>query len=290
MLEMGDTLDRESTTEDMPPNVESALQYANRYGWALLPMRGKKFYTRDGARIATRDPNTIAQWSWAESIGMACGEPSGTDALDIDDVEAFAATGFDLEGLAASTLAASTPSGGRHLFFEFAGPRSRVFPWGEWRSTGLAVVLPPAPGRQWINDLKPAPLPQALAEIIRELSPSRHTGHSPSWSLVSDVRALPKPLYDAVHRTMPAKSRHDQRRVGGALRGLVHAKHHRNNALNRAAFCFRDLVAEDLITVEAAWSLLELASELNGYTAKDGIEAARATIASGLGYQRPGKE
>jgi hypothetical protein len=57
-----------------------------------------------------------------------------------------------------------------------------------------------------------------------------------------------------------------------------------------STFCFRDFVAEELIPVEAAWGLLELASELNGYTAKDGIEAARATIASGLGHQRPGRE
>jgi hypothetical protein len=268
--------------------LEAALQYASRRDWAVLPMRGKRFYTHDGVRIATRDPDIIEQWSWAESFGMACGEPSSTDVLDIDDLEAFAAAGFDLDALVASTLTASTPSGGRHLFFEFAGLRSRAFPWGEWRSTGLAVVLPPGQGRGWINDLKPAPLPQALAEIICELSPSHHIGHSPSWSLMSDV--LPKPLYHAVHRTMPAKSRHDQRRVRGALRRLVHAKHHRNNALNRAAFCFRDFVAEELIPVEAACGLLELASELNGYTAKDGIEAARATIASGLGYQRPGKE
>jgi hypothetical protein len=45
---------------DQPPNVE-ALQYASRHGWAVLPMREKKFYTRDGVRIATRDPNTIKQ-------------------------------------------------------------------------------------------------------------------------------------------------------------------------------------------------------------------------------------
>jgi Bifunctional DNA primase/polymerase, N-terminal len=133
MLEMGDTLDREATAEDIPSNVESALRYATRHGWAVLPMHDKKFYTRDGVSIATRDPNTIKQWGWAESFGMACGEPSRTDVLDIDDPEAFAAAGFDLDALAALTLAASTPSNGLHLFFEFAGLRSRVFSWGEWR-------------------------------------------------------------------------------------------------------------------------------------------------------------
>ena len=72
--------------------VAAALEYASRRGWAVLPMRGKKFYTRDGVRIATRDPNIIKQWEWAESFGMACGEPSRTDVFDIDDL---AAAGFD---------------------------------------------------------------------------------------------------------------------------------------------------------------------------------------------------
>ena len=85
----------------IPPNVEAALQYASRRGWAVLPMRGKKFYTRDGVRIATRDPNIIKQWGWAENVGMACGEPSRTDVFDIDDAEAFAAAGFNLDALAA---------------------------------------------------------------------------------------------------------------------------------------------------------------------------------------------
>ena len=115
---------------DQPPNVETALDYASRLGWAVLPMRGKKFYTRDGVRMATRDPNIIKQWDWAENVGMACGEPSRTDVFDIDDAEAFAAAGFDLDALAASTLAATTPSGGLHLFFEFAGLRSRVLSLG----------------------------------------------------------------------------------------------------------------------------------------------------------------
>ena len=112
---------------DQPPNVEAALHYASRCGWAVLPMQGKKFYNSDGVRMATRDPNIIKQWGWAENVGMACGEPSRTDVFDIDDL---AAAGFDVDALAASTLAATTPSGGRHLFFEFAGLRSRSYSFG----------------------------------------------------------------------------------------------------------------------------------------------------------------
>jgi hypothetical protein len=110
--------------------------------------------------------------------------------------------------------------------------------------------------------------------------------------MATDNRELPKPLYVAVLRAMPSASRHDQRRVMGALRRLVHAEHHRNNALNRAAFCFRDFISEGLTTAEAARSLLEMASVMNGYTAKDGILEVRSTIASGLAgrHERPGRE
>ena len=151
---------------DQPPNAKIALDYARRLGWAVLPMRGKKFYNHDGVRMATRDPNIIKQWGWAESFGMACGEPSRTDVFDIDDLPA---AGFDVDALAASTLAATTPSGGRHLFFESAGLRSRSYSFGEWRSTGLAVVLPPAPGRRWLNDLSPQPAPPVLIELVKQL-------------------------------------------------------------------------------------------------------------------------
>jgi hypothetical protein len=80
-------------------SLEAAFAYAERLGWALLPMRGKHFYTRDGVRIATRDVSRIARWSWAESIGMACGAPSGSDVLDVDDPSGVP---FDLAALLTS--------------------------------------------------------------------------------------------------------------------------------------------------------------------------------------------
>ena len=172
------------------PPIEAAIHYASRCGWAVLPMQGKKFYNSDGVRMATRDPNTIKQWTWAESFGMACGEPSRTDVFDIDDL---AAAGFDVDALAASTLAATTPSGGRHLFFESAGLRSRSYSWGEWRSTGLAVVLPPAPGRRWLNDLSPQPAPPVLIELVKQLIKSAG-GFPPFPLLVANGAELPKPI------------------------------------------------------------------------------------------------
>jgi hypothetical protein len=259
--------------------IDVMLHYAAR-GWALLPMRGKIFAFRGKLRdAATRDPRVIEKWTWAQGVGLACGEPSNADVLDVDDPTQFP---LDLTALLAMTLHATTPRGGFHLLFKFAGLRSRPFEWGEWRSTNLAIALPPAPGRAWANNLAIAEAPPELIELVKRPAMVDPPASFPWPFMTGDSQELPKPLYFAVLRAMPAASRHDQRRVMGALRKLVHAKHHRNNALNRAAFCFRTFVAEDLTTAEQARALLEMASAMNGYTAKDGIAEVRSTIASGL--------
>jgi hypothetical protein len=94
-------------------------------------------------------------------------------------------------------------------------------------------------------------------------------------------RELPKALYREVLRLVPGTGR-NQRRVRETLNVLVWKTTGRNDALNWAAWRFREFVAEGLISDADASRLLEAASELNGYTAKDGIRAVRATIASGL--------
>ena len=238
--------------------IDIALQYAAR-GWALLPYRTGKVLGLRGriTDTATRDPRIIETWSRMEAVGLACGFNSSPDVLDIDDASACP---LDVEAMLQSTLASRTPSGGVHLFYRHAGLRSRSFPWGEWRSCGLAVVLPPAPGRSWANNLPIVEAPPDLIELIRRPATADPPASFPWSFMASDSRELPKPLYLAVLQAMPAASRHDCRRVMGALRKLVHAKHHRNNALNRAAFCFRTFVAEGLTTAEQARGLLERGS------------------------------
>ena len=94
-------------------------------------------------------------------------------------------------------------------------------------------------------------------------------------------RELPKALYREVLRLVPGTGR-NQRRVRETLNVVVWKISGRNDALNWAAWRFREFVAEGLISAADASRLLEAASELNGYTAKDGMRAIRATIASGL--------
>jgi hypothetical protein len=112
------------------------------------------------------------------------------------------------------TRAASTPSGGRHFWFRhIVGSRSRKLGAGlEWFSDGKLVVVPPAPGRQWICQAEIAEALEWLRELV--LTPTRHEGQrdfpgplvtaqssaSPSGSVV------PKPIYLLIIRGMRGAS------------------------------------------------------------------------------------
>jgi hypothetical protein len=146
---------------DQPPNARIALYYAS-HGWTVLPMQ-------QDLRSATRDPIQIKEWDWAKGIGIACGEPSSTDVLDMDDAECLSLCGLDLKVLVASTLAATTPSGGVQLYFHSAGVPSRRNSFVSYSSTGLVVPLPPAPRRRWLNDLSPQPPPPVLIDFLLTL-------------------------------------------------------------------------------------------------------------------------
>jgi Bifunctional DNA primase/polymerase, N-terminal len=147
--------------------VRAGLRYLRR-GWAVLPIHQKRFQPGGPVYTSVWRADMMKQWACAESLAMLCGELSRTDVLEIDDAEAFAAAGFDLDALIASTLAAATPSGGRHFFFEFARLPKCAFPWGEWKTTGHVVELPPTPGCRWLNDLAPQPAPPELIELIKQ--------------------------------------------------------------------------------------------------------------------------
>ena len=82
-----------------------------------------------------------------------------------------------------TTLCASTPSGGRHLYCRYVeGIRNRVFDWGEVRSTGLYVVAPPATGREWLNNSVIADVPEHLAKIVPEAPTVTSSVPSGSWA------------------------------------------------------------------------------------------------------------
>jgi hypothetical protein len=78
-------------------------------------------------------------------------------------------------------------------------------------------------------------------------------------------------------------TRRDQRRVIGILSIVTRRTELRNDGLNIAAYCLRELVSAGTVPYDVAEGLLLDAATVCGYVAKDGVEAALKTIRSGLG-------
>jgi hypothetical protein len=104
--------------------------------------------------------------------------------------------------------------------------------------------------------------------------------------MAGPTNRLPKALYLKVNRLVPLSSqvtRKHQRRVCGILNIALQRQDHRNDGLNVAGFCLRELIHEGIIMSTVAEELLLAVAAFNGYLCKDGVAAARATIRSGLG-------
>jgi hypothetical protein len=182
--------------------LQAALQYVGR-SWSVLPCRDKAPLVRGGVHAATRDRATIERWwhTWPRAhVAIACGAPSGIVVIDIDNPSQVT------ELLNPTTLCASTPSGGRHLYCRYVeGTQNRVFHWGEVRSSGLYVVAPPAAGREWLNNSVIAAVPENLAEIAPETPTVTSPVPSESWADAMPTTAKPSP--DGVERKTSPLSR-----------------------------------------------------------------------------------
>lgn len=261
------------------PLLEAALAYAH-LGWAIHPLRpgDKKPILDDWPHQATADPDTIRAWwqRWpAANIGLACG-PSGLVVVDLDVKNgAQGLASWAALGVSGDTLASSTPSGGRHLLYAYNNgapiPNSagKLGPGIDTRGEGGYIVLPPSRvgGRPYAwerspDDCPPAPLPLALAALLRKLTPAPRPAPAP----VAHVGAYARAALDG-----------ELAKVRAAREG------ERNEVLNRAAFALGQLAAVlDLGTAQA--QLLAAALEIGL-----GEREALATILSGLaaGSEQP---
>jgi hypothetical protein len=257
--------------------LEAALRYPGR-GWSVLPCRDKVPLVRGGVHAATRDLRTIERWwhTWPQAnVAIACGAPSGIVVVDID------APSQVPELLDLQTLTASTPSGGRHLYFRYAqGIRNRVFDWGELRSDGLYVVAPPASGREWISNSVIADVPEHLARIVFN---------------DQTVTSLPPMEWaDAIadhNKTVARWSREESFALiayRNATSRVLNAKH-RMIALNAETYALGRLVGRGWIARSDVVRGMEAASRHNGLIAKRGLEVVRAVILGALakGAARP---
>ena len=129
--------------------LDHALQYARR-GWRVFPCqpRGKTPRTKHGHNDATTDEAQIRQWwtDWPDAnIGLATG--SGLAVIDVDDEQGFDELEAAHEDLP-KTLEAVTGSGGRHMFYRYAGEQLRSkngFGRGvDLKADGGYVIAPPS--------------------------------------------------------------------------------------------------------------------------------------------------
>jgi hypothetical protein len=257
--------------------LESALQYAGR-NWCVLPCKDKAPLVRGGVHAATRDRSTIERWwrTWPNAeIGIACGAPSGVVVIDIDS-PAEVTELFNL-----TTLCASTPSGGRHLYCRYVeGIRNRVFDWGEIRANGLYVIAPPGRGRLWISDAVIAEVPEHLVEIDPH-QPTVTSCELESWAdALADDR-----------KVVGRWSREESFALVGfwnAANRVLHAEH-RMIALNAETYSLGRLWGAGWIERSRVARGMETVSRHNGLVAKRGLEVVRQVILGALrkGASRP---
>jgi hypothetical protein len=269
-------------------------------GLAVFPVRGREPLTDHGVYSATCDLNVLARmhgWRDADGCGLATGEVNGVDVLDVDvRTPGDQKGGPDLgrDGFVAlaqlgpqdpETLTAQTPRNGRHHYFHHViGSKSRKLCADgsvEWFSDKKLVVVPPAPGRTWVNAIEIAEAPDWLRALV--LAP--RLGDS-----VADVKDLPGPLvidrlathevprdvYFLILRGMPKAKLRTTRQVRGLWRNLAEKSSGRNDGLNFTAWEFRKFIVTGDLDGQIAAQLLWLACKANGYLVKDAESVAKA--------------
>jgi hypothetical protein len=246
----------------------------------------------------------ISRFSWrdADGVGIATGEASGVDVLDVDirlshvdrenPPDGMGGVG-GRDGLATlatlgplpETRAASTPSGGRHYWFRHVvGGRNRtkLAPGLEWFSNGKLVVVPPAPGRAWICEAEIAEAPEWLRTLVLTSPHHTHTVQrdfpGPLLTAQGSVSVVPKPIYLLLLRGMRGVSAQKQRRVRGLWLNLASKSQRRNDGLNFTAWEFSKFIDAGDLDHETASKLLWHACEANGYLKKDGADVVKEII------------
>jgi hypothetical protein len=272
--------------------------------WPIFPIR---LFWQDGhwhkvprfvgwREHAAPAPNQIEQWwrSQGGNFGVELGR-AGLVVIDADrhGVDGVAALN-DLirdQEWPPHPIVATAGNGFHHIFRQLADPlgqRRGGLPAGiDVRGVGGWIVAPGSrrpDGAEWrlVEDCEPPVLPQWLEGIIRATPQTRSVGDPLNGPHVVGSSELPRDLYFKLLRLVP-RSPHYRRRVRGILNVALQRRDHRNDGLNIAAFCLRELVRDQIVSRIAAEELLLDVASLNGYIAKDGLEAAWVTIQSGLG-------
>ena len=189
----------------------SALAYAARLGWHVLPLNGKIPLTAHGVNDATVDRERIRGW-WlrhrSANIGIAGGPESGVWFLDVDPrhgggrtLEALTAQHDDLP----DTPRQDTGGGGEHYVFAWptdgrvVPSRAGILHGLDVRGAGGYVVVAPSihpdTGKPYVWDefahplrVKPAQAPEWLLDLVA-VDPQRKTAKTEGeWSAIMTPR------------------------------------------------------------------------------------------------------
>jgi len=259
-----------------------ALEYAADLNWRVFPVdKDKHPLTTHGFKDATQSITKIRGWwsSWpSANIGVACGT-SRLVVIDLDvknGVDGIASWQKLCEGHEPiHTAEASTPSGGKHIYFEAPDMAEigcsvgELAPGIDVRADGGYIILPPSktdagvykwilPPVDWIE-----PLPGWLCEMLARPDPPP----APPPMPVRDDRDLTAYLQAA---------------IAGEVEAVRHAGNGtRNQTLNASAYSLAGLIHHGLTEDR-------IVSELLAAAVSAGLpeSEARKTIASGVGAGR----
>lgn len=155
-----------------------ALEYVQKNGWAVIALAPNSKMPRKDSGAYKDATSNVAEVEklWSEhphsNVGVATGERSNIVVVDIDVKHGAkgeeSALALDLP----ETLEASTPSGGRHLYYQYPRSGTKVGREINWRpgidllgDAGYVVAPPSVTDKgeyRWANNLEPAPFPEGL--------------------------------------------------------------------------------------------------------------------------------
>jgi len=197
-----------------PDKKTAALWYAQKLHWPVFPVfeivdgpcacgafdcdrRGKHPRTPHGFKDASKEPAQIVEWwtKWPDAnIGLATGEVSGVDVLDIDRRACGNDSLWELEckyGELPPTVMSMTGGGGAHIFAShipgLKNQAGRIGDGLDFKTTGGYVILPPsnhASGHQYEwgpasrpGEIEIATFPDWLLKLIRRSSCAKTNGN-----------------------------------------------------------------------------------------------------------------
>ena len=306
--------------------LENALSIAAR-GWPVFPCDPKTKQplvkgTRDpatgeiipntgGVKKASTDVNAIRAWwtRWPRAmIGIPTGAAIGAFVIDIDagedkkTGEVFEAAALQLaleQALGEQlppTLAASTPRGGVHLYFqlpagEMPGNRTGIIDRVDVRGEGGYVIAPPSvrnddKAYQWrtAHTTAAALAPPVLLDMI--FRRGRWGDMPPAASIGARAAAAVKPPAGGTSQISDidqAVRKYALSALDGELEKVRSAgEGSRNDTLNVSALKIGQFVGAGTLDEGFARAALEDAAATCGLVKSDGLRSVRATIESGL--------